>query len=211
MGGRRNGNHTSINGENKAAQLSKSFHAGKRSGPWDGGGGGGGGPAPQGEGGATAAAATAGGAAAAPPHQKLRRHQTTGLEGLKERQRHQEADQKEREHKKTAATRLLKQWMERTNGDVYEMMLSCKLFTDIFPMGDPLAAAAAGGGGGGPGPPLLTRGDGTSLKKAWHKLAAKLHPDRQRNNDTATQVLAEEVFKALTLAYQKEAQRLGGL
>ena len=55
----------------------------------------------------------------------------------------------------------------------------------------------------------VPRGDATALKKAWHKLAARLHPDRQRQNPTASQVLAEEVFKKLSLAYQKEAERLG--
>ena len=32
----------------------------------------------------------------------------------------------------------------------------------------------------------------SQLKKAWHKLATKLHPDRQRSADISTQVLAEE-------------------
>ena len=185
---RRGGGKRTISrdGPGDRAHLSKSF-AGKKSEPWTG----------TGEavtGGSTSAAGAA--KAAGPPHQKLRRHQTGGVEGLKDRQRREEHEHKEREHKKLAADRLLRQWMERTSGDVYEMMKSCKLFTDLFSV-DPLANIE------------LKHGDSTALKKAWHKLAAKLHPDRQRANSTATQVLAEEVFKALTLAYQKETTRLG--
>jgi hypothetical protein len=126
----------------------------------------------------------------------VKRQGTTGVEGLKERTRKEEALQKERASKKAGADRLLRQWTERTNGDVYAMMSSVKQFADLFST-DPLAGAT------------LTRGDAPALKKAWHKLAAKLHPDRQRANSTAIKVLAEEVFKALTIAYQKENQRLG--
>ena len=67
--------------------------------------------------------------------------------------------------------------------------------TDLF-ASDPIAGIT------------LAQGDEKALKKAWHKLAAKLHPDRQRGSSTATQVLAEEIFKLLTIAYQKETQRL---
>ena len=105
-------------------------------------------------------------------------------------------EEKERESKKGAAERLLKEWQARTGGDVYAMFNSAKSFTDLFE-NDPL--------GGVPVQP----GHAAGLKKAWHRLAAKLHPDRQRNNSTAMQVLAEEVFKTLSLAYNKESAKLG--
>ena len=75
------------------------------------------------------------------------------------------------------------------------MMTSCHLFTDLFAT-DPLGGMT------------LQRDDAVGLKKAWHKLASKLHPDRQRDNPMATQVLAEEVYKALSIAYNKESSRL---
>ena len=121
---------------------------------------------------------------------------TGAVDGLKERRRREAREIKSREVKRAQADQLLARWQERHRGDVYAMMGSAKLFTDIFGSADPLSGLT------------LTKGDAVSLKKAWHKLAAKLHPDRQRGNETATQVLAEEVFKALTMAYTKEAERI---
>ena len=118
-----------------------------------------------------------------------------GVQGLQERQRREAREQKAREGKKAQAERLLAMWHEKHRGDVYAMMSTIKLFTDLFGT-DPLAGQA------------LARGDAHALKKVWHKLAAKLHPDRQRSADISTQVLAEEVFKALTIAYTKEMQRI---
>ena len=118
------------------------------------------------------------------------------VDDLKERRRKEARETQSREVKRAQADQLLARWQERHRGDVYAMMGSAKLFTDIFGSADPLSGLT------------LTKGDAASLKKAWHKLAAKLHPDRQRGNDTATQVLAEEVFKALTMAYTKEAERI---
>ena len=126
-------------------------------------------------------------------HQKAK--PASGVAGLKERKQKEEAEQRERASKKAAADRLLGRWGDKHRGDVYEMMRTIHLFTDIFAE-DPMANVA------------LTRGDTTALKKAWHKLAAKLHPDRQRAAPTATQVLAEEVFKQLTIAYNKEVERV---
>jgi DnaJ-class molecular chaperone len=54
----------------------------------------------------------------------------------------------------------------------------------------------------------LVENDASSLRKCYHKLASKLHPDRQVGNPTATRVLAEEVFKLLTIAFQKEMDNL---
>ena len=94
-----------------------------------------------------------------------------------------------------AADKLLAGWAARNHSNVYAMMRSAHEFRQILPS-DPLSGFD------------LVEGDGRSLKRAYHKLAAKLHPDRQQGNSTEAQTLAEEVFKVLTLAYQKEAQRL---
>ena len=122
--------------------------------------------------------------------------QPSSVQGLKERTQREEATRRERESKKAATSKLLDEWHARTRGNVYEMLRTCHHFTDLF-TSDPLKSVN------------LVSGDQTSLKKAWHLLAAKLHPDRQRGNPTATQVLAEEIFKVLTLAVQKENDRLG--
>ena len=94
-----------------------------------------------------------------------------------------------------ASAKLLAEWQARANGDVYRMMRTAHRFAEVLPA-DPLAGMS------------LAEGDAKSLKKAYHKLATKLHPDRQTGNSVAVQVLAEEVFKVLTAAYQKEANRL---
>lgn len=134
-------------------------------------------------------------AAAQPgPKPGLKRHQSS-VEGLKERAQAEEKLARERERGQAAAKRILKEWCARTRGDAYSMMRSAHLFTDIFES-DPLAGIE------------LVNGNASSLKKCYHKLAAKLHPDRQRGNPTATQVLAEEVFKLITIAYQQESAKL---
>ena len=118
------------------------------------------------------------------------------MAGLKERKQQEEALNAERSAIRDAASRRLAKWTDQHRGDVYKMMRTCHLFADIFGNDDPMASVT------------LPKGDPTALKKAWHKLAAKLHPDKQRNASTATQVLAEEVFKTLTLAYNKELEKL---
>lgn len=119
-----------------------------------------------------------------------------GVAGLKQRAAQQEALMAERAATRDAANRLLTTWHAQHKGDVYRMMKTCHVFGDIFGGVDPIANMSFG------------MNDATGLKKAWHKLAAKLHPDRQQHAPTATQVLAEEVFKTLTLAYNKEVERL---
>lgn len=195
-----------------ARREASDSHRGGRDGGSDDGGGGGGDarPPPQGGvrqkrrpsragahvrttgAGALPASAAAPMAPAPPPLAK----QPSNVAALRQRAQREADEQQERVRHRLQAERLLVQWQARTQGDVYAMLGSCALFTDLF-SNDPL--------GGKPVP----RGDAAALKKAWHKLAARLHPDRQRQNPTASQVLAEEVFKKLSLAYQKEAERLG--
>ena len=127
----------------------------------------------------------------APPMKK----KTSSVERLKESLAAQEVEQRERERNKLAADRLLKEWGSRTRGNVYEMMRSAHCFTDVF-KGDPLEGTR------------LVEGDASSLKKCYHRLAARLHPDRQQGNPTATRVLAEEIFKELSIAFQKEASAI---
>ena len=62
---------------------------------------------------------------------------------------------------------MLADWEERSAHNVYAMMRSAHTFHEILPS-DPLDGFE------------LVEGDGKSLKKAYHRLAAKLHPDRQQ-------------------------------
>jgi hypothetical protein len=54
----------------------------------------------------------------------------------------------------------------------------------------------------------VTKGDAKLLKRAYHRAAAKLHPDKVADLPVAAQALAEELFKALAEAYQKEVARI---
>ena len=54
----------------------------------------------------------------------------------------------------------------------------------------------------------VTKGDAKQLKRAYHKAAAKLHPDKVSDLPLSAQALAEELFKALGEAYQKELKRI---
>ena len=54
----------------------------------------------------------------------------------------------------------------------------------------------------------LARGDVGALKKSYHKIAAKVHPDRHATSSLAVRVQAEEVFKLISEAYAKEQARL---
>ena len=67
------------------------------------------------------------------------------------------------------------------------------------------------------GPPIFPEGwgagtvvpgDAKSLRKAYHKATAKCHPDKTRDLPLIAQALAEELFKAMGEAYQKELARL---
>jgi len=57
-------------------------------------------------------------------------------------------------------------------------------------------------------PGEVKRGDGKQLKKAYHRAAAKLHPDKVADLPIAAQALAEELFKSVGEAYQKELKRM---
>lgn len=70
------------------------------------------------------------------------------------------------------------------------------------------------------GPPLfppqswslgeVTRGDLKQLRRAYHKAAARLHPDKVRELPDGAKALAEELFKALSDGYHKEVHRIEG-
>ena len=95
-----------------------------------------------------------------------------------------------------ATRRLLEQFEQRTQGDIYLMLQNAHLFTDIFATTDPL------------GGQKLARGDATALKKTYHKIAAKIHPDRHATSALQVRVQAEEFFKLLAEAYAVEQARL---
>ena len=54
----------------------------------------------------------------------------------------------------------------------------------------------------------VPRGDAKKLKRAYHRAAARVHPDKVQDLPVSAQALAEELFKALGEAYQKEMRRL---
>ena len=54
----------------------------------------------------------------------------------------------------------------------------------------------------------VTRGDARQLKRAYHRAAARLHPDKVAELPVGAQALAEELFKALGEAYQTEVARI---
>ena len=51
-------------------------------------------------------------------------------------------------------------------------------------------------------------GDANALKKRYHRLAAKLHPDRQLEASIETRALAEELFKLVTIAFREEVDKI---
>ena len=68
-----------------------------------------------------------------------------------------------------------------------------------------------------PGPPLfpsewsvgtVVEGDSTRLRKAYHRAAARLHPDKVRGHPLAVRVTAEELFKVMSAAHERELRRL---
>ena len=48
----------------------------------------------------------------------------------------------------------------------------------------------------------------SQLRKAYHKCAARLHPDKVQGESVQVRALAEELFKALGEAYAAETGRL---
>ena len=50
----------------------------------------------------------------------------------------------------------------------------------------------------------MRTGDLKSLRKAYHRAAARLHPDKVHGLPLNAQALAEELFKALGEAFNKE-------
>ena len=108
------------------------------------------------------------------------------------------AEEQERERKakvQVAARKLLDQFSERTQGDIYLMLQDAHLFTDLF-ISDPLGGAK------------LARGDAAALRRTHHKVLARIHPDRHTGSALHVRVQAEELFKLLGEAYERERARL---
>ena len=96
--------------------------------------------------------------------------------------------EQERESKakvQVAARRLLDQFNERTQGDIYLMLQGAHLFTDLF-LTDPLGGGAK-----------LARGDAAALRRTHHKVLARIHPDRHTGSALNVRVQAEELFKTV--------------
>ena len=95
---------------------------------------------------------------------------------------------------KQEAARRIKIWHEK-HRDIYSLLESLRGFgPPLFPK-DPLGGAT------------LER-DARSLRKAYHKCAARLHPDKVHGESVQVRALAEELFKALGEAYAAETNRL---
>ena len=95
---------------------------------------------------------------------------------------------------KQEAARRIKIWQEK-HRDIYSLLESLRGFgPPLFPR-DPLGGAT------------LER-DARSLRKAYHKCAARLHPDKVHGESLQARALAEELFKALGQAYAVETSRL---
>ena len=111
------------------------------------------------------------------------------------------AEEQERERKakvQVAARKLLDQFSERTQGDIYLMLQDAHLFTDLF-ISDPLGGAK------------LARGDAAALRRTHHKVLARIHPDRHTGSALHVRVQAEELFKLLGEAYERERARLAAV
>ena len=109
--------------------------------------------------------------------------------------------EQERESKakvQVAARRLLDQFNQRTQGDIYLMLQGAHLFTDLF-LTDPLGGAK------------LARGDAAALRRTHHKVLARIHPDRHNGSALNVRVQAEELFKLLGEAYARELERLAAV
>ncbi len=59
---------------------------------------------------------------------------------------------------------------------------------------------------------LIRRGDARGIRKAYHRAASTLHPDRVRDQPAEVRAAAEEIFKMLSEAYRlsREADRGAG-
>ena len=111
------------------------------------------------------------------------------------------AEEQERERKakvQVAARKLLDQFSERTQGNIYLMLQDAHLFTDLF-ISDPLGGAK------------LARGDAAALRRTHHKVLARIHPDRHTGSALHVRVQAEELFKLLGEAYERERARLAAV
>ena len=95
---------------------------------------------------------------------------------------------------KKEAARRIKIWQQK-HRDIYSLLESLRGFgPPLFPK-DPLGDAT------------LER-NARSLRKAYHKCAARLHPDKVQGESVQVRALAEELFKALGEAYAAETGRL---
>ena len=95
---------------------------------------------------------------------------------------------------KKEAARRIKIWQQK-HRDIYSLLESLRGFgPPLFPK-DPLGDAT------------LER-NARSLRKAYHKCAARLHPDKMQGESVQVRALAEELFKALGEAYAAETGRL---
>lgn len=146
---------------------------------------------------AAAAGAPARWCATAPPRPAPPKRRSSS-ELLGDRLRAEEQERERKARVQVAARKLLDQFSERTQGDIYLMLQGAHLFTDLF-ISDPLSGAK------------LARGDAAALRRTHHKVLARIHPDRHTGSALNVRVQAEELFKLLGEAYERERARLAAV
>ena len=101
----------------------------------------------------------------------------------------------QRKHKKKEEAAVHVGGWAAAHGTIYEQLASLpQIGPPIFP-----EAWSAGD---------IHPGDVKGLRRAYHRAAARVHPDKVQELPMSAQALAEELFKALGESYQKEMRRI---
>ena len=105
-----------------------------------------------------------------------------------------EKQQQRRQKKKEEADKHVDTWAQ-AHASIYAQLAS------LPEIGPPLFPEAWTAGD-------VINGDPKTLRRAYHRAAARLHPDKVSSLLVSAQALAEELFKALGDAYNKELKRI---
>lgn len=117
---------------------------------------------------------------------------------FRRRQQQKEAgDKKEAklQRAKAEASKRVGAWAETHRHDIYALLQSLRSFGPPLFAKDPLGSSGV-------------EREAKSLRKAYHKVAARLHPDKVRGESVHVQALAEELFKVLGELFKAELARL---
>ena len=110
---------------------------------------------------------------------------------------HGERVAQRKQKKKEEASGKVSTWAA-AHGNIYEQLASLPM------IGPPLFPEAWSAGS-------VAHGDAKSLRRAYHRATAQIHPaDKVSEHPLTAQALAEELFKALGESYQLERKRIEG-